>query len=314
MPLRRVDESMALLNEVMNSPLDPSYSAAAHRRRAAGLPGATSTGTVAVFAVLALVAFLFVVAALNLRSTRSVVGQARAALVGQIEARQREGDERSATAADLQAQLARARAAALGDLGGVLGQVAALELATGAVSVAGPGLQVTLDDAAGDSDSGADPRERAGANPGRVTALDLQVVANGLWHSGAEAVAINGQRLTTHSAIRFAGQAILVDFRPLAPPYVVSAIGDPARLPAAFGSSTAGSYLKALRDNYKIRADVASADTLSLPGVSTPTLRYAAPVPDGIPSTTAPGTPSGAPPPTASSPPTASPTPTRTTP
>lgn len=297
---------MALINEIMHSPLDPSYAAAAQRRRAHGLPGPTRTGTVAVFVILALVAFLFVVAALNLRATRSVVGQARAELIDQIEARQHDGDERSAQVAALQAQLAAQRAAAVGGSAGVLAQVADLELATGAVAVTGPGIHVTLDDAAGDAAGDSDPRDHGAANPGKVTALDLQVVANGLWYAGAEAVSINGQRLTTRSAIRFAGQAILVDFRPLAPPYVVSAIGDPHQLPAAFGSSTAGSYLKALRDNYKVRTEVSGVDTLTLPGVSTPTLRYAVPERSGIPSSSA----SGAAPPTT---PTA-PATTRTTP
>ncbi len=303
---RRVDESMALLNEVMNTPLDPSYAAAAQRRRAIGLPGSTRTGTVAVFVILAVVAFLFVVAALNLRATRAVVGAARAELIGQIEARQREGDELTAKATELQAQVAAAQTAALGGPG-LLAQVAALELASGSVAVTGPGLQVSIDDAPGAAAAGNDPRDQGAPNPGRVTALDLQVAANGLWFAGAEAVSINGQRLTTHSAIRFAGQAILVDFRPLAPPYVLSAIGDPTRLPAAFGSSTAGSYLKALRDNYKIRAEVTTADTLTLPGVSPATLRYAVPAPTGIPSSSTPST--RAAPSSSGSPPT-----TRTTP
>ena len=48
-----------------------------------------------------------------------------------------------------------------------------------------------------------------------MIARDLQIVVNGLWASGAEAVSVNGQRLTSKAAIRFAGQAILVNYRPL---------------------------------------------------------------------------------------------------
>ena len=55
--------------------------------------------------------------------------------------------------------------------------------------------------------------------------VDLQNVANALWAAGAEAIAINGQRLTATSTIRAAGNAILVDFRPVTSPYEVSAIG-----------------------------------------------------------------------------------------
>ena len=43
---------------------------------------------------------------------------------------------------------------------------------------------------------------------------------------GAESIAINNARLTTTSAIRYAGDAILVNYRPLLPPFVISAIGD----------------------------------------------------------------------------------------
>ena len=50
---------------------------------------------------------------------------------------------------------------------------------------------------------------------------------NGLWSVGAEAIAVNGQRLTAQSAIRSAAGAILVNYRPLKPPYRVEAIGPP---------------------------------------------------------------------------------------
>ncbi|CAM5647734.1 membrane protein [Streptomyces purpurascens] len=53
----------------------------------------------------------------------------------------------------------------------------------------------------------------------------MQRVVNGLWESGAEAVSINGQRLTALSAMRAAGDAILVDNKPLVPPYTVLAVG-----------------------------------------------------------------------------------------
>ena len=37
---------------------------------------------------------------------------------------------------------------------------------------------------------------------------------------------MNGQRITALSPIRSAGEAVLVGFRPLTPPYVVTAVGD----------------------------------------------------------------------------------------
>ena len=46
----------------------------------------------------------------------------------------------------------------------------------------------------------------------RVLDLDLQKLVNGLWQVGAEAISINGQRLTSLSAIRDAGSSITVNF------------------------------------------------------------------------------------------------------
>ena len=58
-------------------------------------------------------------------------------------------------------------------------------------------------------------------------------MVNALWAAGAEAISINGQRLGPTTAIRFAGEAVLVDFRPVTNPYEISAIGDPDTLPAS---------------------------------------------------------------------------------
>src|SRR5690625_7345434 len=93
------------------------------------------------------------------------------------------------------------------------------------------------------------------SDPGRVQDLDLQVLANALWSSGAEAVAINGHRLSSVSAIRSAGPAILVDLAPLARPYVVEAVGDPEDMRARMVRSTGGTHLGSLRALFGIVID-----------------------------------------------------------
>ncbi len=121
---------------------------------------------------------------------------------------------------------------------------------------------------------------------------DLQVVTNALWEAGAEAISINGQRLTARSAIRFAGDAILVNYRPLTRPYVISAIGDPQNLQVEFADNEGGSYVRALEDNYGVRVTMAGAKKLTLPGAPALTVRNATKAsapPTGTPSTT--GTP-----------------------
>lgn len=289
---RRVDESMALINELREGSLEPGYAAAVLRRRAEGQLGPTSTRSLLVVTTAALFGFLLVVSALTLRSTTSVVEQARADLITQITARQDAGDTQAKQVSALEAEVAKARSEALGQSGqsGVLSQLSFLQRVTGVVAVTGPGLTVTLDDSA-ESSSQADPqRGSSGFESGRVSAADLQVVTNGLWAAGAEAISINGQRLTTRSAIRFAGQAILVDFRPLVRPYLVTAIGDPKGLAASFGSSATGSYLKSLEDNYGILVAVETHSDLTCPAGATSALVSASSPPNGIPSSSSPTT------------------------
>jgi len=87
--------------------------------------------------------------------------------------------------------------------------------------------------------------------PGRVLDRDLQSVTNALWSVGATAIAINGIRLTSTTAIRSAGEAILVDYRPLALPYLITAVG-PADLDVRLAESPEGSALRSLRQQYGI--------------------------------------------------------------
>ena len=90
---------------------------------------------------------------------------------------------------------------------------------SGEPSVTGPGLCYH---AAGRPPT---PAGDGGPDLARVLDTDIQLVVNGLFASGAEAVSVNGQRVTVLSPIRSAGEAVLVGFRPLTPPYEVSAVG-----------------------------------------------------------------------------------------
>ena len=94
----------------------------------------------------------------------------------------------------------------------------------------------------------------ADADLGRVLDRDVQLVVNGLWRPAPTAVAINGRRLTARTAIRSAGGAILVDYRPLRPPYRVEAVGDPGGLAARLERSGAvGTRCAPCRDDYGLR-------------------------------------------------------------
>jgi uncharacterized protein YlxW (UPF0749 family) len=119
-------------------------------------------------------------------------------------------DEQKAAVASLQAELLESSTAALETER--VGRLAELAATT---PLAGPGLTVTIGDAP----------DAALGSLNRVLDRDLQDITNVLWQMGATGIAINDQRLTTTTAIRSAGDAILVNYQPLSAPYVVSAIG-----------------------------------------------------------------------------------------
>ena len=100
----------------------------------------------------------------------------------------------------------------------------------------------------------------------RVTDGDLQIAVNGLWAAGAEAGSINGQRLSATSAIRTAGSAVLSsDFRPLSPPYEITALGDPEALQAGVEAAESGDYLAELSTRFGIRTSWTGGAELQRP-------------------------------------------------
>ncbi len=144
---------------------------------------------------------------------------------------------------------------------------------------------LTVDDAAaadGLKNPNVDPLAATAPDQGKVIARDLQIIVNGLWQAGAEAISVNGHRLTSRAAIRFAGAAILVDYRPLTRPYVITAIGDPGSLSADFAAGDGGSYLKSLEANYKIRGDIKEHDPVVVPGEPALSLRAAKPAQSAV--------------------------------
>jgi uncharacterized protein YlxW (UPF0749 family) len=259
-----VDASMTLINEVMNKPLDPGYAEAAERRRTEGPVPVPRTRRLALVLVAACLGLAVTAASSSLRAPQPVATQARTLLTEQI-TEQAEASEALLAANDaLSREITELRTRALaGDDPALLAVLARDELAAGTASVTGPGLRVTLRDARtaqGDVDA-LDPDER-------VQDVDLQVVTNGLWAAGAEAIAVNGQRLTTLTAIRTAGSAILVDLAPLTGPYVVEAIGDPTPMQTAFARTNAAQHLSTLRNTYGIAGEISAQSELRLPGSS----------------------------------------------
>ncbi len=268
-PERRPDASMTLIRTMMERPLDPGYAAAAERRRSAGLRGSTSLRSPRLALATIGLGLLLGVAAANLTADDSPRAAARQELMQQIEDRRTEVDVLSAEAQDLQARVTTLEAAQLAGQGDGA-RSRELAIAVGALPMEGPGVRVTLDDA-----PDADEATGDDADQKRVFARDLQFVVNALWAAGAESISINGQRLTSVSAIRFAGSALVVDYRPLARPYVVTALGDPRELPARFADGAGGSYTSTLHSTFGIRADTEVSADLEVPAAVGLTTRFA---------------------------------------
>jgi len=293
---RRPDESMTLLTSMLERPLDAGYQEAADRRVAAGLPPATPTRTAAVIIMMVLTGFLFAVGAQALRPRPTAAASVKSELVSRIESLQADGQQQESQITALRKEVGDLDALALRQAGAadLTDTIRDLEIAAGVVALTGPGLTVTLDDA---PSAGRDPnpgdRPSSGFDSGRVASSDLQIVVNGLWGVGAEAIAINGHRLTSTAAIRFAGQAIIVNFRPITPPYVITVLGDAARMQQLFEPSFAGVYLSQLRDQFGITSDLSASDHLTVPGDSVTRLTAARPMQGGAATATSTATSTG---------------------
>ena len=283
----RPDESMTLITEMMQRPLDPGYAAAAESRQKSGLPAATGHRSPMLVVVAILIGALLTISALALRAPETAASQIKSALVGRIEARRADADAQTRLIATVRSEINAVQAAALTRQrqSGLADELSRLELAAGTVPVTGPGLVLTVDDAPteiGPQDPDVDPDTSTGFVKGKVLAKDLQIIVNGLWDAGAEAISINGHRLTSRAAIRGAGAAILVDYRPLTRPYVISAIGDPGSLSAEFADNEGGSYLQFLRTNAKILGDIQERDPVVVLGQPALSLKEAQPVQSAV--------------------------------
>jgi uncharacterized protein YlxW (UPF0749 family) len=272
----------SLLDQVLAETVDPAYQQAADARAARGERGPArrrwGRGLIAATLLAAggLVAITWDQAAAGAQGREQV----RDALVRDIQRETGTSDRLAAQLEDLRRKVTTTRdqllaSTAVGQQ--ALEQVNRAERGAAAVPVTGPGLLVTLANAEADADG--DPVGGAQEDPrGNVRDGDLQLVVNALWAAGAEAISINGQRLGPTSAIRFAGEAVLVDFEPVTNPYEVSAIGDPETLSTKFLASPEVGALAVISESFGLRFEFAQQDELSLPAASTPELRSAGPL------------------------------------
>ena len=268
---RPVDESMTLLNEVMHRPLDAGYAEAA-QRRARGEAPRRGVATVVMLLVIAIaLGFVTTRAVAKLREPQPGVVAARALLQEEIVATREQVALQTAQNAALGAQIETLRDSALQTVDPELVRTVSRDgFGNGTVAARGPGITVTVAD-------GPDADISPSAS---VQDSDLQMLVNALWSAGAEAIAINGQRLTATTAIRSAGSAILVDLVGVAGPYEVVAVGDQNGLETGLARSSAAQQLSALGSQFGIKTSVTRHDELLVPAGPTRVLFSAQPLSD----------------------------------
>ena len=137
--------------------------------------------------------------------------------------------------------------------------------------VSGPGVQITLSDApTGQVPAGATPDDLV------IHQQDIEDTMNALWSGGAEAMTVQGVRVTDRTVIRCIGNVILVDGTSFSPPYVIQAIGDPAALHAAVASNPRMVNYQAYVAKYGLGWDMQTKDALSFaPATTSSTVNYA---------------------------------------
>lgn len=247
--IRRAD---SLLDQIAETALDDDYYVA----RSAGQDRGTRTVVIAT-AVAVVIAAAITVAAVQARSARPNASVERATLATQISDQQAGLQTRRTTVEALQSQIATLESVDDGPDGQL-----AQRIVTGAIGVKGEGVLLNV------RDSPSYTKDAAGG--GYVTARDMNYIVTGLWFSGAEAIAINGQRIGARSAITpfDENRVILLDFQPLEPPYVVEAIGDADRLEETFTDSVYGQFLDDRAERDAIRWSIDKASMVRLPAAA----------------------------------------------
>jgi uncharacterized protein YlxW (UPF0749 family) len=264
----RPEHTTSLLDLITQRSLDADYEHVAARRRSSGEAAGVDHPVPRRTAAVVLLAFglLVTVAAVQTSRNASADDASRAGLIEQVNLRRdtvdalqrqvareqsrTQGLRSQLTAVSTQEQAARARLQRLG-------------LRTGFGSVTGPGIRVTVNSAPGSAGSQL------------VRDSDLTLLTDALWAAGAEAISVNGERLTVLSAFRNVGVGILVNSQPLTPPYVFSVVGDPDTLPAKLLSTSIGGQWYALEESLGFRFDVEDDGTMTLPAARLQPLRSA---------------------------------------
>ncbi|WP_206811393.1 DUF881 domain-containing protein [Paradesulfitobacterium ferrireducens] len=153
-------------------------------------------------------------------------------------------------------------------------QLTEARMNAGLVPVSGPGIRITLDDSSLIEPNVEDLRNYF------IHEEYIRNLVNYLWNGGAEAIAVNGQRLTSTTEIFCSGSYIQINGTRQMPPYTIEAIGDSRKLQSALDFYM-WEMLGNFQTQYGITRRLEVVDNLRLPAGSLKQFRFAEPVKEG---------------------------------
>ncbi|HVJ50486.1 DUF881 domain-containing protein [Desulfitobacterium sp.] len=154
-------------------------------------------------------------------------------------------------------------------------QLLKAQINAGLNEVKGSGIRITLDDAQTFSNTNNDP------NYYLIHEEYIRQIVNWLWNGGAEAIAVNGQRITSTTEIFCSGSYIQINGTRQMAPYIIEAVGDVHNLQSAlkfYFWDRLGEY----QQQYGItrRLEVPT-ETITIPAGQLKKFKYAEPVKGG---------------------------------
>lgn len=236
-----------LLEQIAETALDDDY----YVVRAGDYSQSREFNTPLTAVVLGVFALLVMMAALQTRNDRPATELERSTLISDVAARKNLQANREATAERLRKEVADLSASA--DRLDPAYQNVRLE--TGDLGATGPGITVVVSPST------------LGNEDGVISDDDLRIMVNGLWYAGAEAVAINDQRVGTLTGIHTANGVINVNYNDIVPPYTVVALGASDSLLQRFEANPAGRYWASRQKEASVQFGVTPSSELSVPAV-----------------------------------------------
>jgi uncharacterized protein YlxW (UPF0749 family) len=194
-------------------------------------------------------------AAKSLQNEQNGLKVQLADLRAQLDEIQRGAASQSASSRDLQARIEELRAAA------------------GLTEKVGDGVLITLDDARTTS-----PAQAANVDKSICHSTDLTDIINSAWRGGAQAIAVNGERIVGSSSVYCVGSTIMVNGTLMSPPFSVVVIGSQNELLSVYDDPNELRDIKQRRDVYGLGFRVARGSALKVPAYTGAlNVRYATP-------------------------------------